>query len=106
VRAFRCHCACRDLCRHEHCQVRPFVALFALMSDGDLTSSDWWYAVRRARDGVLAVLRAGPDHSLNEGDARFWAEYLAAVERLSAKLDRDYAVFRSQRHHGQRRGTA
>lgn len=102
----RCHCACRDVCGHADCPIRPFVRLFALIKEPRRDSAQWWAATRESRDGVLAVLRAGPDQTLEADDARFWADYLKSIERLSVKLDRDYIRFIESRGYSGLRGTA
>lgn len=105
--SYRCHCASRDLCGHRHCSIRPFQRLWELLHNRKHYSGAWWASVREARDGVLIVLRAGPgDETLTPEDAKFWAEYLLAVEQLSVKLDRDYVRFIESRDYGGLRGTA
>jgi hypothetical protein len=91
----RCDCAAGCCCRARcSCQLAPLVRLLELLSDLDRDSESWWRQVRKARDEVLEVLRAGPpEHVLDASDRQFWADYLATVERVSAKLDRDFWYF-------------
>jgi hypothetical protein len=90
----KCHCACRDLCGHRHCPIRPIERLYTLWRNPKRYSSSWWAAIREARDGALIVLRAGPgDQAPTSEDAQFWAAYLLQVEQVSVKLDRGYLRF-------------
>lgn len=103
----KCHCACRDLCGHKHCPIRPFVRLFSLLRNPQRNSASWWQLTREARDGVLAVLRHGPiDATVTPEDAKFWAQYLSAMLRLSARLDREYLLYVASHDYGGLRGTA
>jgi hypothetical protein len=68
--------------------------LLELLSHPDPSSAAWWGIVLRLRDAAMPALReATANLALGENDARFVRTYMAAVERISARLDRDYAPF-------------
>jgi hypothetical protein len=68
--------------------------LLELLALPDPHSAVWWDLVRRLRDAALPALReATASLTLGEDDALFVSQYMNAVERLSAKLDKDWAPF-------------
>jgi hypothetical protein len=91
------HCQCCRECGSK-CALAPFLKLFDLISHSDIDSAGWWQSVRASRDEALAVMRKGPaDPIVSVEDMQYWRAYQARLERLSARLDRDYARFAESR---------
>jgi hypothetical protein len=100
------HCQCCRGCG-SGCALAPFLKLFDLISHSDIGSAGWWESIRATRDEVLALMRKGPaDPIVAPGDMQFWRDYQAKLERLSARLDRDYVSFVESRMYNGWRGTA
>jgi hypothetical protein len=100
------HCQCCRDCGSK-CALAPFLKLFDLITHSAIDSISWWESIRSTRDEVLALMLKGPaDPVVSPDDMQFWRDYQTRLERLSARLDRDYVRFVESRMHSAWRGTA